>query len=468
MCRLQARLGRPGLQVRIGSLSMAFIQAIVRVLDGPAVVDESIRRPVRLTPDGFASVAYGGAVYPFLPDNLVDIAGSSWEIEDCNRFLFAGAAIPYALRFGEITVASECNYFRGEWDVESNRFGHYVVFNASERVAGQLVDALEAAGLSVQRWDVSHRTASDGRFYDWFARLRFKGSRDECVANVSAVFSATRTISPVEQAPQPTVERLEQLEAQAERLLDQVMQLRERLVASEEESAQLRVKLHNATTRETQLTGALDRALAYQKSLHEQLDALRDSAQHAPETSALLAQQSETEELMELALAENADLRQQIATMLQRSDQGDARIRTLEATVIESQERLEEVSEQERERHRSAAARLAPRKGVSGFLDTAFARLTFVLDSVEVLANFEAPASALRALVQIDMGELLGKDLEGMRGWREVSKIATGIVGSEDMGRIYYKPGGNRVLVSVHVKQDDKEQRRHVARLRAF
>ena len=70
--------------------------------------------------------------------------------------------------------------------------------------------------------------------------------------------------------------------------------------------------------------------------------------------------------------------------------------------------------------------------------------------------------------MQIDMGELLGKDLEGMRGWREVSKIGTGIAGSEDMGRIYYKPGGNRVLVSVHVKQDDKEQRRHVKRLRSF
>jgi hypothetical protein len=57
--------------------------------------------------------------------------------------------------------------------------------------------------------------------------------------------------------------------------------------------------------------------------------------------------------------------------------------------------------------------------------------------------NFDkAPASALRTLVQIDMGELLGKDLQGVRGWREVSKIATGISGSEDMGRIYYKPGG--------------------------
>ena len=447
---------------------MAFTQVVVRVLDGPSVVDESIRRPVRLTPDGFAGVAYAGAVYPLLPDNLVDIAGSSWEIEDCNRFLFSGAAIPYAPRIGVMAPETGFDGFGGKWSVETNRFGHYVVFNASERIAGHVVDALEAAGLSVQRWDVSHRPASDGTFYDWFARLRFKGSHDECVARVSAIFSAARTVSPLEEAPQPTVERLEQLEAQAERLLDQVMQLRERLVASEEESAQLRVKLHKATTRETQLTGALDRALAYQKSLHEQLDAFRDSAQHTSETSALLAQQSETEELMELALAENADLRQQLATILQRSDQGDAQIRTLEATVIELQERLEEISEQERERHRSAAARLAPRMGVSGFLDTAFARLTFVLDSVEVLANFEAPASALRVLVQIDTGELLGKDLEGMRGWREVSKIATGIAGSEDMGRIYYKPGGHRVLVSVHVKHDNKEQRRHVARLRAF
>ena len=296
---------------------MAFTQVVVRVLDGPSVVDESIRRPVRLTPDGFAGVVYAGAVYPLLPDNLVDIAGSSWEIEDCNRFLFSGAAIPYAPRVGVMTPEPGFDGFSGKWSVETNRFGHYVVFNASERIAGHVVDALEAAGLSVQRWDVSHRPASDGMFYDWFARLRFKGSRDECVARVSTAFSATRTVSPVEEAPQPTVERLEQLEAQAERLLDQVMELRERLVASEEDSAQLRVKLHNATTRETQLTGALDRALAHQKALHEQFDALRDSAQHTSEINALLAQQAETEELMELALAENADLQHQIATMLQ-------------------------------------------------------------------------------------------------------------------------------------------------------
>jgi hypothetical protein len=447
---------------------MASTQVIVRVLDGPSVVDESIRRPVRLTPDGFAGVVYAGAVYPLFPDNLVDIAGASWEIEDCNRFLFSGTAIPYAPRPGGATSEPEFNGFSGEWSVETNRFGHYVVFNASERNATHVVDTLEVAGLSVQRWDVSHRPAADGRFYDWFARLRFKGSRDECVTRVSAAFSATRIVSPAEEAPQPAIERLEESEAQVERLLDQVMQLRGRLVAAEEDSARLRVKLHNSMTRETQLTGTLDRALAHQKALDEQLATLRDSALHAPDTNALLAQQSETEELMELALAENAHLQQRIGGLLQKSDQDDGRILTLEATIIELQERLEEISEQERERHRITAARFAPRAGVYGFLDMAFTRLTLVLDSVEVLANFEAPASALRILVQIDMGDPIGKDLQGVRGWREVSKIATGIPGSEDKGRIYYKPGGNRVLVSIHLKQNDKEQRRHVKRLSAF
>lgn len=447
---------------------MASTRIVVRVLDGSSVVDESIRRPVRLTPDGFAGVAYAGAVYPLLPEDLIDVAGPSWEMEDCNRFLLSGAVIPYGPRLDGDTSAEEYNGFDGDWNIESSRFGHNVVFNSSERVAGNVVDALVAAGLSVQRWDVSHRPASDGRFYDWFARLRFKGSHDECVTRVAAVFSVTRTDVPVQPAPQPTVLRLEDLEAQVEQLLDQVDYLREQLVAAEEGSAELREKLAGATSREVQLTSDLDRAFAHQKSLREQLEPLRDSARHAPETSALLAQQSETEELLELALAENADLRHQVASLLQRSDEGDVRIRTLEATVLGLQERLEEIGDQERERRRSAAARLAPRMGVSGFLDTAFARLTFVLDSVETLANFDTPVSALRALVQIDMGELLGRDLEGLRGWHEVSKIATGIPGSQDMGRIYYKPDGDRVLVSVHVKQDDKEQRRHIERLRSF
>lgn len=102
------------------------------------------------------------------------------------------------------------------------------------------------------------------------------------------------------------------------------------------------------------------------------------------------------------------------------------------------------------------------------FLPQAFSRLEFVLDSVDVIANLESPASTMRALMEIDLGRLVGKDLEGMRGWYEVAKVATGIAGSERLGRIYYKPDGHRVLVSVHIKQDEKQQKRHIERLRSW
>jgi hypothetical protein len=447
---------------------MAAQQVVVRIVDGTSVVDEAIRRPVRLTPDGYAGVTYAGAVYPLLTDNVVDICGASWELEDCNRFLLAGTPVPYA-PYVSTQEQQQFAGFDGEWNVETNRFGHYVQFNASERVATGVVDALETAGLSVQRWDVSHRPASDGKFYEWFARLRFKGTPEEALSRVAGVFlppEASGVAVKAPTAPAPT--RLEDLEVQVEQLLGQIVDLRERLDASQREEKLLRERLAAATIRESKLSGDVDRALEHQKSLHDQIAELSRSPEQSFDTRALLAKQSDTEELLEMALAENAELCNQLSAFRERAEQGETRIMTLEATVLGLQQRVEEIGEQERERRRTATARTAPRRGVPGFLDSAFARLTFVLDSVEVLANLDAPTAVMRRLLQIDMGEIVGKDLESARGWREVSKLATGIAGSEDMGRIYYKPDGNRVLVSVHVKQNDKEQRRHIERLRSL
>jgi hypothetical protein len=447
---------------------MASQQILVRVVDGASVVEESVRRPVRLTPDGYAGIVYAGAVYPVSADNVVNISGASWEVEDCNRFLFAGVAVPYASKIDDAAAHQEFKGFRGEWDIETNRFGHYLVFNASERLAAAVVDALEAGGVSVQRWDVSHRPASDGKFYDWFARLREQGTHDDVVSRVSTVFSPTSAALTVASAPTPVVTRIEDLAAQVEQLLELTVDLRASLNASESEAILLCQRLEAATGRESKLAGDLDRALEHQKSLHVQIVELGRAPEHTAETKAFVTKQSETEEFLEFALAENSDLHNSLASFRNEAERSDLRILTLEATLAGLQERLEELGGQERERRRAAAAHIAPRRGVPGFLDTAFARLSFVLDSVEVLANIDAPASVFRALVQIDMGQIVGKDLEGMRGWREVSKLATGIAGSEDMGRVYYKPDGNCVLVSVHVKQDDKEQRRHIERLRSL
>ena len=123
--------------------------------------------------------------------------------------------------------------FHGEWEVETNRFGHYLVFNASERLATDVVDALEAGGLSVQRWDVSHRPTGEGKFYDWFARLRYKGSHEEVMAQISAVFSPASAEPTAAPAPAPSVSPLEDLAAQVEQLVDLTAELRERLSTSE-------------------------------------------------------------------------------------------------------------------------------------------------------------------------------------------------------------------------------------------
>lgn len=446
---------------------MASQHVLVEIVDGERTIDKSVRRPVRLTPDGYAGIVYGGAVYPVFPNSVVDIAGPSWETEDCNRFLMAGTDVPYALTAQGAVVQGSFAGFLGEWNVETSRFGHNVVFNASERIASDVVAALDAGGLAVQRWDVSHRPANDGKFYDWFARLRLRGTHDEVMSRVAALLSPTAANVAIESPREPEVARVEDLASQVEKLLDQTVALRLRLDTSEAEAVLLRQQLIAVTNRELQLSGELDRVLNYQKSLHDQIAELGRAPELANATQVLLAQQLETEEFLEFVLAENGELRNSLANFRNHAEQGDSRISSLEATVSGLKETLEELGQQERERRRAAVTPVTPRRGVLGFLDTAFARLTFVLDSAEVLANLDAPAALMRVLVQIDMGSSVGKDLEGLRGWREVSKVATGIAGSEAMGRVYYKPDGGQVLVSVHIKQDDKEQRRHIDRLRS-
>lgn len=261
---------------------MASSHVVVQVLDGLSVIDGPIRRPVRLTPDGYAGVVYAGAVYPLLRDNVVDISGPSWEIEDCNRFLLAGAEVPYAPNPRSGSPAPEFTGFEGEWYVDSSALGHYVLFNASERVAGSVVDALEGAGLSVQRWDASHRPATDGRFYDWFARLRFTGSHDECESLVGAVFSATPIEPPAGIELVPAALSLEQMQAQVEQLLEHVVQLQTKLSAANRSTEDLRARLERATFRETRLTTDLAHARTHQRGLREQIEGLRQSASLAP------------------------------------------------------------------------------------------------------------------------------------------------------------------------------------------
>ncbi|MEV7810299.1 hypothetical protein AB0P05_06120 [Streptomyces flaveolus] len=445
---------------------MASAKALVRVLDHGTEVESGVRRPIRLTPDGYAGVAYAGSVYPLQQGNLIDLDGSSWELADCDRFLFSGAEVPYAPIAGK--PLETANGSEVEWHLETNQYGHYVVFNASERVASSLVSALEDADLSVQRWDVSHRPADDGNFYDWFARLRFKGSQAEALALVGAVIAPPSSLAPAVPVTDPTTARLADAEARIEELLNQLYVATRKGEAAERELAQLRHDLANAEVSEHRYRESVALAERHHSDLQEQLAVLRQGLGSMTDAAELVKSLAEAEELRELALAEYSLLQGRVLAAESEAAESGARAEDLATQVDTLLGRVSELEALETERLRVATAQRPRRGGVIEFLPQAFSRLEFVLDAVDVIANLDSPAPTMRALAEIDSGRLVGRDLEGMRGWYEVTKLATGITGSERLGRIYYKPDGQRVLVSLHITQDDKQQRRHIERLRAL
>ena len=160
---------------------MASKKVDVAVRDGDRLVARLTARPVRLMPDGYAGVVYNSAVYPLHESNYIDIGDDSIDKDDCDRFVAAYSDIPYLPDTSRDDQSDSGHLGIEDWYLESNQFGHYLVFDASEDAAHRLVDAVESHGLGVRRWDESSRPADNGQSYDWFIRLGFTGSRDECL-----------------------------------------------------------------------------------------------------------------------------------------------------------------------------------------------------------------------------------------------------------------------------------------------
>ncbi|MDV3135633.1 hypothetical protein [Mycobacterium sp. 29Ha] len=166
---------------------MAVKKVDVTVLHGGHVVRTSYARTVRLMPDGYAGIMYDGGVYPLYQGDLINLEDEPLDQDACPQLCRDGADIRYADQPDPGTTYPE-HLGIDDWHLESNRFGHYLVFDGSEEAARRLAVAVEESGLEVRRIDESERAADDGQFYDWFIRLGFDGTRDECLRRVEALF----------------------------------------------------------------------------------------------------------------------------------------------------------------------------------------------------------------------------------------------------------------------------------------
>jgi len=167
----------------------------VRVMSQGRELDVATSRPVRLIGSELAGVVYAGAVFPLRQGNVIDLSDESYTKESCNAFVEDLQPIPYALE----DQASEPEWVGLDddaWYVETNKWGHYVVFDASEEDAEEVAAVLDQ-GLGLIRWDASHRVADNGRRYDWFARLSVSPDldHDSVVAMVRPVLASSESVA---------------------------------------------------------------------------------------------------------------------------------------------------------------------------------------------------------------------------------------------------------------------------------
>jgi hypothetical protein len=466
---------------------MSSAKLTVSVYDGSRLVETLSDRPVRLTPDGKAGVVYAGEVYPVFSDNSISLDVRPIKKSLCYSFLSPGAKIPYAGRRGGAHVSAAGI---ARWYLESNRFGHYIVFDGTKDAANGLVDRLRKERITVVRWDASTRSADNGELYDWFVRLDYDGTAEQCrqavapivtgatparTVSSSTIESAVKAASHAAEVALLTIQR-----DQAVSRADEFERVASRAGELEKRSAEQAAKVTQLERQVARLqrqhavqmaaastdTAQLREQLAFARSERDKAEAIGSASDRMDQ---ILAAKASAENEWLLAQEEAETLRAQrdalALTELTLKDELTGSRETIEQLRGE----VVELEDAERER-RSRRNPGSPQGGsYEDFMSRVLPRLLLDPDDLELLLSWPAPREAMQTLLEISSGgrPRHGKPVEARRGWTEVAGINTGRKGSENLGRIYYHPvkSSGHVRVCLHDKQDKKEQSRFMERL---
>jgi hypothetical protein len=466
---------------------MSSAKLTVSVYDGSRLVETLSDRPVRLTPDGKAGVVYAGEVYPVYSDNSISLDVRPIKKSLCYSFLSPGAKIPYAGRRGG-AQGSAAGIAR--WYLESNRFGHYIVFDGSRQVASDLVTRLRSRQITVIRWDESVRSADNGETYDWFIRLDYDGTAEQCRQAVAPLVGNRSGADSPEESTADSVARSSRQAVEAAMIeveRGNAIARARTLELLAEQSKQLEDKAQAEAARakkfETQVA-RLKRQLAEQRTANAaEVAQLREHVAMARTERDKAESNASTTERMDQVLAAKASAE---ADWVEAQEDADALRAERDSLVVRQQDlademelkdqRIEQLSGEVAELEGAERERRARRQGTSpqggsfeDFLSRALNRLALDPDDLDLLLSWPSPREALQVLMEINAGgrPRHGKPVERNQGWTEVAGINTGRKGSENMGRIYFRrlKTSDRVRVCLHDKQDKKEQSRFIDRL---
>lgn len=414
-------------------------------------------RPVRRLPSGESGVVYGGDVYPVHQASagsvLIELDDACLPKDRCPSFVGVDEPIiymPSGLRLSGI----HRSLLPERWAIETNRFGHYVVFDGDEDLAEAVIDRLESAGFVVRRWGASIRAAADGYFYNWFVRLTYDGTAEECRASVRDALSRG---SDREAAPNDAVD----LEARLDALEGLTTTLKGVLTAQVERSTMREVELAEARDRNVALREELRGLRAELAAAHGTSDSLRSnldvtqaanaSATHQELAAAIRVAREDATEWQQLADSldtDNASLREENGTLREALRDAEDRTVALATTPPRRRSRLRE----------SALHRRVWRHLV---LDES------VLDLIEDVQQCRDPSALWAVIHQLENRQPVAlKQLAGVPGVKEVdAHLRTGAPGMRDRARLYVRSYEDRLVVYAQRKGDEKDQARFAERV---
>lgn len=419
-------------------------------------------RPVRRRPDGRSGVVYAGDVYAMHcapAGDFIDLDEVGTPKGQCPTFVSVDEPLVYVTDQGRTQGSS---LVLDRWAIETNKYGHYLVFDATEELAEDVVDRLAHAGIDVRRWDVSHRRAADGYFYDWFARLDFEGTNEECELAVSEALEDESDAGLADLAV-----RLAELEARSQHAQETLETVVLQALEVRDAALQEKADAEKARTAAEKAARALDRRLRAVEGDLAATSAERDELRRQERASGADDAVARLGAQLAEAVSRVAEKEHEVAELSEISGLIEQENAALTAEV----DRLREALDEARERELRASTR-APRTSTVAREDPlrrrAWRRLVLdesALESLHDPMKFRRLDDLIGTLHKLDTGQVGSKRWDGKCIHEVDDHVSTGVKEAPDLGRIYYAKREDKLLVFIDRKEDDNQQKRFVSRI---
>jgi hypothetical protein len=459
----------------------------VAVAKGTNFLRWAKNRPARLLPTGYVGAVISGRVMPVYQHRFdtisIDVDDDGYDPDDCP---FWKISTSFCFTDDNIEVVDVDDGI--DWYLETNTFGHYVVFDGDEETLNDVLSRLAQYGVTIKRHGPSHRPATDGYEYDWFVRLDFDGCQEEAQALVtdalSDTISSSSSASPGELSDTlkliVSLPKNLMLQALKEGMLQQdsstlihwigtVAEAAQSEIEDVKLSLQKEVDLAFTQLHKLQQTSAdLNQAAKLEKLKDEQLIKGLNS-----EINALRSRyDGSNQKLLNAAEleAENAKLKSDLAeqeSIYEEWERLEGEVSSLQAELEnarnESKTLIRDNKDLADRKPTQFRASERERKLALSSLEV-FSNIGMHADAADtILSNFHDLVPLFDILKRLNNGENVTcskiRGIKGNKEWFELDKhIHTG---QSDMGRIYWmKEECGRRFVVIHHKKNDIEQQR--------